>query len=92
MIKGTTASGFEFEVDEDLLQDCEFLELFAHVMKGGTDSMEIFDLAENALGTKQKKQLYDHVRGENGRVPLDGFTAEMTEIFDALGSNGKTKN
>jgi hypothetical protein len=37
----------------------------------------------------QKKRLYDHVREESGRVPMDKCLIECTEIIQAAGEAGK---
>lgn len=92
IIKGTTSTGFEYEIDKECMEDAEFLELFAVVAKGGEGSMQVFDLVRAALGDDQKKALYDHCRNEKGRVPISAVTAEITDIFTALGQNPETKN
>lgn len=89
MAKGTTKTGFEYEVSGALLNDAEFLETFGKVRKG--DNMETFRLIEIALGKDQKEKLYDHVRDEEGHVPLDALTDEVSEIFTALGGQEDTK-
>ena len=91
-ITGKTSTGFEYEIDPEILQDAEFLEMFAAVSKGGNEAMQVFDLIRTALGDEQKKALYEHCRNEKGRVPISGLTNEMTDIFKALGENPATKN
>ena len=89
MVKGKTKTGFEYKVDKNMLNDAEFLESFCAIRKG--DNTEIFALIGKMLGKDQKKALYDHVRTEDGQVPLDALTDEVVEIFAALGEDDETK-
>jgi hypothetical protein len=41
------------------------------------------------LGKDQKKKLYDHVRTDDGRVPVEKLSTEIQEIFEA---SNATKN
>lgn len=92
VVKGTTSTGFEYEVNRTVLEDAEFLELFADVQSGGQNGMKIFALIRKALGSEQKDKLYDHCRTEDGHVPVSAVSDEITEIFTALGDNPETKN
>lgn len=92
MIKGTTTTGFEFEVDDDVLYDAEFLELYVKIKRGDDGGEMIFDLAENMLGKEQKKRLYDHVRGEGKRVNIEQFAYNVRDIIECLENEEKTKN
>lgn len=92
LVRGTTSTGFEYEVDRVILEDAEFLELFADVQNGGQDGMKIFALIRTALGNEQKKRLYDHCRAEDGHVPVNVLSDEIAEIFTKLGEAPETKN
>ena len=81
MIKGTTTSGFKFEISEDLFDDFELVELYAKVDKS---IIYIGDLAEKLLGVDQKKALAEHVRREDGRVSTTDMIKELTEIEAAI--------
>jgi hypothetical protein len=89
MIKGTTSTGFQFEVDPDVPRDMIFIGLLAKAMEDGTKLEPVLD---NALGVKQREALYDHVRKPSGRVLLDDINREFLEILDALKENPQTKN
>ena len=70
-----TASGFEFELDPAVANDMELLEDLA-----GWDAGNLVCVPkalERLLGKEQKKALYDHLRGEDGRVPTDKVMAEV---------------
>lgn len=92
IIKGTTSTGFQFEIEKNLLADAEFLELFADVQEGGQGAMKTFALLRKALGEAQKKRLYDHCRNDDGIVPVEELKTEIADIFAALNENPETKN
>lgn len=86
MVKGTTKSGFEFEFDELRLDDMEFIELAA---EADTNVTLLPKLLNMVLGEEQKRRLYDHLRAEDGRVPIQAIGDAMEEIFDAAGDQAK---
>lgn len=86
MLKGKTKSGFEFEVQDDALNNYELIEVLADV---DTNPLLLPKLVKMLLGNEQKAKLTDHVRTETGTVPLDKISAEIMEIFQ---SGQKTKN
>ena len=86
MVKGKTRTGFEFEYDETVIDDMEFIELAASV---DGDVTKMPKLLNSILGEDQKKRLYEHVRAENGRVPTQAISDEMEDIFAAAGDQAK---
>lgn len=87
MLQGKTKSGFEFEIDEKQLDDMEYVEMLAEI----EDNILAFPKVIAAtLGEEGKKRLYDHLRDENGRVPVAEVTEEFKEILTVAGP--KTKN
>jgi len=42
-------------------------------------------LCKMLLGEEQKKRLYDHLRSEDGRVPIEATTNAIQEIFNSPG-------
>lgn len=78
MLKGTTKSGFNFELDEEDLNDYELFELIAGV---GENQFLLPKLVTKLLGEEQKKRLLDHVRTPDGRVPMTVIDKEITDIF-----------
>lgn len=86
MIKGKTKTGFEFKVEEEVLNDYELLELFAEVDE---NPLIVPKLVRMILGEKQKDKLIDHVRDENGRASVDKIAQELESI---LNSSTETKN
>lgn len=79
MLKGKTKSGFNYEIDENTLDDMELLEMFSNLEE---NPMIIVKALNKMLGEEQKEDLYDHVRTEDGRVPYEAFIEELTEIFN----------
>lgn len=86
MIKGTTKTGFQFCVDEDAMNDMELVDILADSTMD--DSFRMSHVVRKLLPGDQRKQLYDHVRID-GRVPVDAVTAEIADIFEAMGEPGK---
>lgn len=85
-IKGKTNSGFEFEIDASVLDDMELIDALADTMDNNPLSFSI--VCSKLFGAEQKKRLYNHLR-KNGRVPLEAISAEITDVFNALGETGK---
>ena len=86
-MKGTTRTGFAFEVDENAFNDMEVVDVLSSDEMDATYKMSF--LVKRMLGAKQKKALYDHLRDASGRVPVDAVEREMEDIFDAFGQQGK---
>lgn len=86
MVKGTTKSGFRFEVDPNAMNDMELVDVLADDTMD--ESFRMSHVLKKLLPGNQRKALYDHVRKE-GRVPVDAVVAEVEEIFSAMGNAGK---
>lgn len=81
-MKGTTSSGFEYNLDETALDDYELLEDLCELDNGNT--ARTISALNRLLGTEQKDQLKEHLREENGRVPASKMMIEMGEIFNSV--------
>lgn len=86
MLKGKTKSGFEFEVQDESLNNYELIEVLSEV---DTNPLLLPRLVKMLLGDDQKIKLTDHVRTESGTVPLDKISTEIMEIFQ---SGNQVKN
>lgn len=86
MFTGKTKSGFEFSVDPARMNDMEYIELIAEAQ---TNILVIPRILVKLLGEEQKNALYDHVRTDDGRVPLEAIDVEFNEIMNA---NEELKN
>ena len=81
MLRGKTESGFEFEIDEEILDDYDFLELLCRIDEG--DASLTVKMVDMLLGEEQKQRLKAHVRAKSGRVSASRLLAEVMEIFNA---------
>ncbi len=86
MIKGKTSSGFEYELDDDVLDDYELLEMLCDVDKGNTSL--VVDAVKKLLSPEQEKNLREHARSKKGRVSAKKMIEELGEIL-ASGNTGK---
>lgn len=87
MVNGKTKSGFAFSVDENAMNDMELVDVLAD--KEIDDAFRMSYILKRLLPADQRKKLYDHVRTDNGRVPVDAVVAEIEDIFAAMGDQGK---
>lgn len=81
-----TASGFEFEIEDGVLDNMELLDAIAELEE---NPLKLTKVVKLLLGEKTKERLYDHVRNEKGRVPADALSTEVADIFKLL--NDKVK-
>ena len=86
MVQGTTKSGFVFEIESDILDD---MELMDQVVECDTNPAVLSRVIKMVLGEEQRKALYDHLRDERGKVPVKAVGEAITDIFSAIGQNGK---
>ena len=86
MIKGKTKSGFLYELDKERLNNYELLEAIEELEENPLVLSRVVNLL---LGKEQNKKLKDHLRTENGIVPTEKMSEEITEIFQ---NQGETKN
>ena len=84
-LKGKTKDGFAYTIDPEVMNDMEFLENLAEVDE---NPAKLPNLITNVLGQEQKKELYDHYRDENGRVPVDAISNAFVEMLKSS-SQGK---
>lgn len=81
MLRGKTTSGFEFELEDEVLDDYELLESLRKVDEG--DNGCLIKVVDQLLGEEQKKMLKEHVRTEKGRVSAKKLLEEVSEIFQS---------
>lgn len=78
-MKGKTTTGFEFEIEKEVLNDYELLERMVKADDGDTSLM--VGIISDVLGEEQKERLKEHVRNEKGKVPIERMIQEFTEIL-----------
>lgn len=81
-MKVKTTTGFECEIDTEVLNDMEVLDLVVRI--DGGDALAYSPFLTKILGKDNKARLYDHVR-EDGRVPIEKVAAEVGEILEQAG-------
>ena len=86
MITGKISNGFEFEIEEEIRDDMEFVELLAETE---TDITALPKLVTILLGNDKKRELYDLLRNEKGRVQLTAVSDAISEIFETTGAEVK---
>lgn len=81
MIKGTTKSGFDFEVDEAYADDFELLELIG---KLGTEPSVVAAILTRMLGEEQTKALKEYLRGDNGIIKASLMFEAVDDIINVF--------
>lgn len=89
MVKGETKNGFKFKIDPDEVNDIEFLERLG---EAGEDVSKMPRIMKEILGEDQRKRMYDHIRNEKGKVPIDAAMDIFTEILTIANEARETKN
>lgn len=86
-MKGTTTTGFNFELDDDVRDDMEIMEGLIAI--DGGDIHALPKVLTMILGKEQKDALYDHCRKGSGRVSAAQVMGELKEIFESAGKELK---
>ena len=81
-MKGKTSTGFEFDIEDERLDDMELVDIMAEIDE---NPLLMPKLCKMLLGEEQKKRLYDHLRSEDGRVPIEATTNAIQEIINSPG-------
>lgn len=86
--KGTLDCGFEFEIDEAIADDIEFLELLA---EADENVLKLPALLSMLLGEDGKKALYEALKAEDGRTHTSDVMDAALEIVEKIppGTTGK---
>ena len=89
MVKGKTATGFNFKITDEARDDMELLENISRFDRGEKDLLPM--LIEGLLGEEQKKKLYDHCRSEKtGRVSAKAVLTEVADIMKNIQASNDT--
>lgn len=87
MVKCKTSTGFVVELDKNVMNNMELVDALAEAENDNPVALSKACLL--LLGKDNRQKLYDHLRQENGRVPVDAVGAALTDIFKAFGDAGK---
>lgn len=83
MIEGKLKSGFEYKIEDHVLNNMELLDAVSEVDE---NPMVLSKVIKILLGTEQRKNLYDHLRDpEKGNVPITAVSEAVAEIFSGSG-------
>lgn len=80
MLKGTTKSGFNFDIEDKRLNNYELLEAISEVEESPLALPHVIKLL---LGDNKAKALKNHVRDDEGFVSSEKLSAEIMEIFES---------
>lgn len=86
MIAGTTKSGFEYKIEDANLDNMELVDAIA---EADGNPIAVSKIVLLLLGAEQRKALYDHLRAENGTVPVGAVKDAILDIFQNSGSTVK---
>lgn len=79
MISGKTSGGFEFELQDGVLDNWEMLEMIQEMDSGNTAI--ITRLVPALLGPEQTQKLKDFVRQPNGVIRISDMSNAVADIF-----------
>ena len=77
-----TKSGFTADIGPEVINNMELVDVLVAMED---NPAQVAKLGEMLLGSDGKKRLYDHLRNDEGIVPMDAYIAEVKEILDLLG-------
>lgn len=81
MLRGKTESGFEFELEDNVLDDWKLIKYLRNVDKG--DAQYIVDVAERLLGEEQCEKLENFIEEKYGKATGTLMTKEIASILEA---------
>lgn len=77
--------GVEIEVDMSVMNDMELVDALA---EDENNPIALSKICKFLFGEK-RKEIYDAVRDENGRVPIEKIGETVMEVFKDMGEKGK---
>ena len=87
MVKGTTTSGFEFEIDEKKVADMRVIDAIVEVEDGSIGGVS--KLLKLIMTPVQRASLYSHCTDVDGRVSIEKVSKEIFEIIQYDGESKK---
>lgn len=83
----TLKNGLKLELDEKVMDNMELVDTLAEA--SDEDPLAVSRMIKIVLGEEKRKQLYDSLRTQDGRVPVAGVSDALKEIFEAFGEKAK---
>jgi hypothetical protein len=87
MRKVELKNGLCLELDEKVLNNMELVDALEEASE--ESPLAISKIVKMVLGTENRKLLYESLRNEDGRVPMEAISDAIKEIFEAFGEKGK---
>lgn len=84
-IKTVEIDGFEFDIDVSVFVDFEFLESLADVANG--DPANVIRPFRMLFAGDTYQKVKDHLRDEDGRVPVKEMSAFLSKVVKAAAPN-----
>ena len=81
-MKATLKDGFETELIDENVNDWEFLEVLSDIDEG--EEGLIVKAARMMLGKEGVKSLKDHLRNEQGKVPVTAMIDALQELLESV--------
>lgn len=82
------SDGFALEIADNAMDNMELIDALAE-MANDEDYLAICKVVKLILGKDGRKKMYDHLRTEDGRVPVEKVSEAIKEIFSAYNNQGK---
>ena len=87
LVKGTTKTGYKFELDDRILKDWRFIQALAKSQKG-TDLEKLEsanDLVNLVIGQKNIEKFMSRIQKNNeGYIPIDAVMLEINGIIESI--------
>lgn len=80
-------NGFKTELEDNVMDNMELVDALAEA--DDTNPLAVSRIVLLILGKEKRKALYDTLRTEDGRVPVEDVSNAIREIFQAFGDKGK---
>lgn len=83
-----TSTGLEIDIDQAACDDAELVDALYDLEANG-NPLALSKVLRQLLTPEAKQALFDHVRNDAGRVPIEPLSAEIAQIMEALNSKKK---
>lgn len=88
IVKGKTSTGFEYEINKEIVDDWNFIERLAKLEQNGSVS-ETINVIVTMIGKDGYENLKKHCQTDTGRIPIKRL---MNEYYEIMEENDITKN
>ena len=89
VVKGKTKTGFEFELDNELIDDYEVLEMYEDITETGLGARK---LLTRLIGEDGYNRLKEHCRKKDGTISAKRIGHEMNDIMSTNVGDTEAKN